>query len=122
MNSHDMIFAQQSQTVNRQPGISYVQLSLIYVGRGNSAIKIDTQLVQGLSPVPAGSGPFFCDIAHSQIQDFEQCIVRRKDGLGLRYLAELAVEILYRIRGINDFAYLRRILEICRQLRPVVSP
>ena len=117
-----MIFAQQSQTVNRQPGISYVQLSLIYVGRGNSAIKIDTQLVQGLSPVPAGSGPFFCDIAHSQIQDFEQGIVRRKDGLGLRYLAELAVEILYGIRGVNDFAYLGRILEIRGQLWPVITP
>ena len=75
-----MIFAQQSQAVNRQPGISYVQFSLIYVSRGNSALKIDTQLVQGLSPVPTGAGPFFGDVTHGQIQDFEQCIIRGKDG------------------------------------------
>ena len=66
-----MIFAQQPQAVNRQPGISYVQVSLIYVSWGNSALKIDTQLVQGLSPVPAGSGPFFSDVTHGQVQDFE---------------------------------------------------
>ena len=58
------------------------------------------------------SCPFFCDIHHSQIQHFQQAIIRWEYRLSFGDLAQLAVEILNGIRGVNKCAHLLRILEI----------
>ena len=91
---------------------------------GNSAFKMNHQLVQNLAPVPGSgfSNPFLRTIHHCQIQQFEQCIIGREDGSAFGYLTELTVDVLDGIRCIDDFSQFLRILEICRKLSPVVTP
>jgi len=71
------------------------------------------------APVLPPTGPFFRNVHHSQIQHFQQAVVRWEDGFGLGNLSKLAVEPFYRVGGINKAANLLWILEICAQIRPV---
>ena len=74
--------------------------------------KINAQLTERLTPVPALSGPLFCCIHHGQIQYLEQGIVRRKDRFGFCDLPELAIEILNGIGRIYQLTDLLGILEV----------
>ena len=68
------------------------------------------------------SGPFFRDIHHGQIQHFQQAVVGGEHGFGFCHLAQLAVEALDGIGGVNQPPHLLRVLEIGAQVCPVVPP
>ena len=74
------------------------------------------------APILPASGPLFRDVHRRQIQHFQEAVVGREDGLGLRDLAELAVETLNGIGRVDDPADLSGVLEIGAQSRPVVPP
>ena len=68
---------------------------------GHTLGKVDGHLGVDQAPVLPPSGPFFCNIYHSQIQHFQQTIISWKHRFGLGYLAQLAVETLNGIGGID---------------------
>ena len=63
--------------------------------------EVDGQLGVNDSPVLPPAGPLFCDIYHGQIEHFQQAVVGGKNGFGLGNLAQLAVEALKGICGID---------------------
>ena len=75
-----------------------------------------------LAPILSVTGPFFRDIHHSQIQHFQETLIRRKHGFGFCDLPELAVKSLDGIRGIDQAANCFRIFEIGREIRLIVLP
>ena len=74
------------------------------------------------TPVLPTFRPFLRDVHHRQIQHYKQAVIGGKHGFGLGYLAQLAVETLDGVGGIDDLAHLGRILEIGAQPRPVGPP
>ena len=68
---------------------------------GHTLGKVDGHLGVDQAPVLPPSGPLFRNIHHGQIQHFQQAVIGGKDGLGLGHLAELAVEALNGIGGID---------------------
>ena len=75
-----------------------------------------------LASILTMASPFFRDIYHSQIQHFQQTLIRRKHGFGFCGLSELAVKSLDDIRSIDQAADRFRIFEISRKIHPVVLP
>ena len=65
-----------------------------------------------LSPILAVPRPFLRDIHHGQIQHFQQAVIGGKHGFGFGHLAQLAVETLNGVGGVNQPPHLPRILEI----------
>ena len=74
------------------------------------------------APILPPAGPFFRNIHHRQIQHLEQAVISRKDRFCLRHLAELPVEALNGIGGIDEPTHLLRVLEVGAEIRPVVPP
>ena len=63
--------------------------------------KVYGQLGVDQAPVLTASSPFFCNIHHGQIQHFQQAVIGGKDRFGLGHLAQLVVETLNGIGGID---------------------
>ena len=74
------------------------------------------------TPVLPTSGPLFRNVYHGQIQHFQQTVIRREYGFGFRHLAELPVEPLNCVGGIDQPADFLRAFEIGTQIRPVGAP
>ena len=74
------------------------------------------------TPVLPTSGPLFRNVYHGQIQHFQQTVIRREYGFGFRHLAELPVEPLNCVGGIDQPADFLRVFEIGTQIRPVGPP
>ena len=74
------------------------------------------------APILATACPFLRYIYHGKIEHFQQTVICREYGLGLRHLTELAVEAFYGIGGIDKPPEFRRVLEIGAEIRPVVAP
>ena len=74
------------------------------------------------APVLPPAGPLFGNIHHGQIQLFQQAVIGGEYGFGLGHLAQLAVEALNGIGGINQPPDLLGILEVGAQVGPVVPP
>ena len=84
--------------------------------------EVDSHLGVDHTPVLPPAGPLFRDIHHGQIQHFQQAVIGGKDGFGFCHLAQLAVEALDGIGGVNQPPHLLRVLEIGAQVCPVVPP
>lgn len=65
------------------------------------------------TPITPFSCPLLGDVHHRQIQHFQQTVIGRKHGFRFGNLAQLAVETLYGVGGINQCPNLLRILKIC---------
>lgn len=81
--------------------------------------KIDGHLGVNQAPVLPASDPLFCNIHHGQIQDFQQAVIGGGHGIGLGDLAQMAVEALNGVGGVDEPAHLLRELEIRAQVGPV---
>ncbi len=57
------------------------------------------------------SSPLSSNIHHGQMQNFQQAVVCGKDEFGLGYLAQLAVEVLNGVGGVDQPANLLRYLK-----------
>lgn len=75
-----------------------------------------------LSPILTVSRPFLGNVYHGQIQHFQQTVMRREYGFGFRHLAELPVEPLNCVGGIDQPADFLRAFETGTQIRPVGPP
>lgn len=73
--------------------------------------KENRQLKQHLSPVLNPTCPFANDIHRSQVKHLEQGFIARENTLALRDFSKLAMVTLDDVRGINELAKLRWILE-----------
>ena len=71
------------------------------------------------APILAFICPLPGDVHHHQIKHFQQTFIGREYGFRLSNLAQLAVESLYGVGGINQCLYLLRILKI-RVVRKVL--
>lgn len=80
---------------------------------GQSVGKENFELRVNFSPIPAPSGPFFCDIDLCEIKHFQKRFVIRKYCLAFGYFSELPIEIFYGICCINQRSDRLRILKIC---------
>ena len=69
---------------------------------GHTLGEIDRHLCMDHAPVLPPAGPLFGNIHHGQIQHFQQAVISRKYGFGLGHLAQLAVEALNGIGGIDQ--------------------
>lgn len=86
---------------------------------GHTLGKVDGHLGVDQAPVLPSSGPFFRNIHHGKIKHFRQTIIRRKYRFGFGDLAQLAVETLNGIGGVDQPAYLLGVLEIGAEISPV---
>ncbi len=84
--------------------------------------KVDGHLGVDQAPVLPPSSPFFCDIHHDQIQHFQETVIGREHGISLGDLAQLAVEALNGVGGVDRPAHLLWVLEIGAQVGPVGPP
>ena len=84
--------------------------------------KIDGHLGVDQAPVLPPSGPFFGNVHHSQIQHFQQAVICGKDGFGFGHLAQLAIEALNGVGGVDQPAHLLGVLEIGAEIGPVDPP
>ena len=75
-----------------------------------------------LAPVLTVTGPLLRNINHCQIQHFQKTVIGGEYRLGFRHFPKLPVESFDRIGCINQAADCLRILEIRRQIRPVLIP
>ena len=82
--------------------------------------EVDSHLHVDHTPVLPPAGPLFRDVHHGQIQHFQQAVVGGKYGFGFGHLAQLTVEALDGIGGVNQPPHLLRVLEIAAQVCPVV--
>ena len=64
--------------------------------------EVDRHLGVNHTPVLPPSGPLLRDIHHGQIQHFQQAVIGGKYGFGFGHLAQLAVETLNGVGGINQ--------------------
>ena len=76
---------------------------------GHTLGKIDGHLGVDQAPVLPPSSPLFRNVHHSQIQHFQQAVIGGKDGLGLGHLAQLAVETLNGIGGVDQLGHLAQL-------------
>ena len=74
------------------------------------------------APVLASASPFPGNVHHGQVQHFQQAVIRGENGLCLGNLAQLAVETLNGVGGIDESADLLWVLEIGAQIVPVIPP
>ena len=74
------------------------------------------------APILSPSGPFFRNVHHGQIQQFQQAVIRGKHRFGLGHLVQLAVETPNGIRGVDQPVYLLGILEVGAEIGPVGTP
>ena len=74
------------------------------------------------APALPPAGPLFGNIHHGQIQHFQQAVIGGEYGFGLGHLAQLAVEALNGIGGIDQPPDLLGVLEVGAQVGPVVPP
>ena len=91
-------------------------------GSGYHVAKTNHEIVENRSPISYGHGPFFGDVHGRQIEDFHQSVVGNEGTLRLCHLAQLTVEILNSIRGVDERPDLRRVLEHGGKLRLVDPP
>ena len=89
---------------------------------GHTLGKVEGHLGVDDTPVLPPSGPLFRNIYHSQIQHFQQTVIGGKDGFGLGHLAQLAVETLNGVGGVDQSAHLLGVLEIGAEVGPVGPP
>ena len=82
--------------------------------------EVDSHLHVDHTPVLPPAGPLLRDVHHGQIQHFQQAVVGGEHGFGFGHLAQLAVEALDGIGGVNQPPHLLRVLEIGAQVCPVV--
>ena len=75
---------------------------------GHASGKVDRQLRMDHAPVLPPSRPLFRDVHHRQIQHFQQAVICWKHRFGPGHLAQLAVETLYGVGGIDQPAHLLR--------------
>ena len=73
-------------------------------------------------PVLPPSRLLFRDVRHRQNQHFQQAVVRGKHRFGPGHLAQLTVEILYGVGGVDQPVHFLRVLEIYTQIDPVCPP
>ena len=76
----------------------------------------------GSGSSPAAVRFFFRNIHHSQIWHFQQAIIGGKDACGLSHLAQLAVETINDIGGIDQPTHLLGVLEIGAEIGPIGPP
>ena len=88
----------------------------------HSVCEVDCQLSMDHAPILASARPFLCNIHHSQVEHFQQAVIGRKNGLSLGHFPQLAVKALNGVGGVDQPAYLLRILEVSTQIGPVVLP
>ena len=84
--------------------------------------KADGQLGMDYAPVLPPAGPLFLDIHHDQIQHFQQAVAGGENRFGLSHLAQLAVETLNGIGGIDQPPNFLRVLETGAQIGPFGPP
>ena len=84
--------------------------------------EVDSQLGVDHTPVLAPTRPFSGNVHHGQVQHFQQAVIRRKNGLGLRHLSQRAVKALNGVGGIDQPPNLLGKLEVDAQIWAVVSP
>ena len=89
---------------------------------GHALGKVDRHLGVNQAPILPSSGPFFRNVHHGQIQHFQQAVISGKHRFGLGHLAELAVETLNCVGGVDQPAYLLGILEVGAEIGPVGTP
>ena len=68
------------------------------------------------------TGPAEHDVLSDEIEHFEQRLIVGKNGLAFGHLAQLPVIVFNHIRGVNQFAGFRRILEKGGDFAPVAPP
>ena len=66
--------------------------------------------------------PFFPDAFYGAENEFEQGIFGSEGSFGFSIFPDLAVETFDSIRGINQLADFGGILEIARQMLPIIMP
>ena len=80
------------------------------------------QLPEDFSPVRHGHIPFSGNVSRSKIEDF----FKRRFGFehlpGLRGLADLTIESFNGVGGVDDFSQIRGILEVGREIAPILTP
>ena len=64
--------------------------------------EVDSYLGVDHTPVLPPAGPLLRDIHHGQIQHFQQAVIGGKHGFGFGHLAQLAVETLNGVGGVNQ--------------------
>ena len=74
------------------------------------------------APILPPASPLFRDVHHRQIQHFKQAVIRRKDGFRLGHFAELPVEPLNGVGGVDPPPHLLRVLEVGAEIGPVFPP
>ena len=89
---------------------------------GHTLGKLDGHLGVDQAPILPTSGPFFRNVHHGQIQHFQQAVISGKHQFGLGHLAELAVETLNGVGGVDQPAYLLGVLEVGAEIGPVGTP
>ena len=89
---------------------------------GHALGKVDRHLGVNQAPILSPPGPFFRNVHHGQIQHFQQAVISGKHRFGLGHLAELAVETLNCVGGVDQPAYLLGILEVGAEISPVGTP
>ena len=89
---------------------------------GHTLGKLDGHLSVDQATVLPLSGPLLRDIHHGQIQHFQQTIISREYQFGLGYLAQLAVETLNGVGGVDQPVHYLEVLEICVGIGPIGLP
>ena len=89
---------------------------------GHALGKVDCHLGVNQAPILSPSSPFFRNVHHGQIQHFQQAVISGKHRFGLGHLAQLAVETLNGVGGVDQPAYLLGILEVATEIGPVGTP
>ena len=89
---------------------------------GEPILEEDRQLSINLAPILTASRPLFGNVHHRQIKHLQQAVIRRKYRLGFCHLAELTVESLDGVRGVNQTSDLLRKFETGAQISPVIPP
>ena len=64
------------------------------------------------APILAAACPFLRYVHHGKVEDFQQTVICWEYGLGVRHLAELVVEALYGVGGVDKSSEFRWGFEI----------
>lgn len=86
----------------------------------HSVCEIDCQLRMDHAPILASARPFLGNVHHGQVQHFQQAVICGENGLGLGHFPQLAVKALNGVGGVDQPAYLLKILEVSTQIGPVI--
>src|SRR6266566_922740 len=92
----------------------------------DSSGEVDLERVERGGPVRGGvaavAGPAAADVAHAEVEQLQQRVVVGEVPTVLRDLAQLVVDALDRVGGVEDVADLGREREERDHVFPVVTP